>query len=128
MEDILAGAAWTPAEDDVLLNLWLEGMGEGTVASLMRRPLDTVRNRIWKLSTAYGQCSRYKPGKGRRRRSGPLSLREKKMVDLALRGEGQKRDQPVLRDFIAKVLCRNIADINQYEDQRLRLERKGFFE
>jgi hypothetical protein len=126
------GRPWSGEDDDRLLMLWIdEHQGERYVAEQLGRPIETVRNRVWKLATGYQSCRDYEPGELRQRnpkRKVPFSRREKQIIELGLRGEGGKRRNAVDLQFIANLLWRSLTDILTYEDNRLKLDRKGFFE
>src|SRR5688572_20201196 len=47
------GLDWSDLDDDLLLDLWLQGRGIKTIAKIMDRPMETIKNRGWKLATGY---------------------------------------------------------------------------
>lgn len=115
---------WAQEEHDELLNLWLDGRGLQFISDTLgtNRPVESIENRVWKLATGYGPCSRYDPGPTRITKDGPLTRREIKVIEWGLYGEGQslvkKRKAKVSILHIVSILNRDIETIQAYCDSK----------
>lgn len=116
------GKNWTDGEIDILLDMWLEGRGIKVIAHTLERPIETVKNKIWKLATGYQNNRLYLPGERSSRGTGLLTRREREICEWGLYGDGQKisgdRTVRVDKVYIARILNRPIKIIQRYIDSR----------
>lgn len=110
-------SSWNNETDDILLECWLvqelsfisPNKKRPTLKSILGRKWKSIQNRIWKLSTNYGEAAGYE-AINRSERSGSFTKRDLEIVVKATDKEGHERnaDDP---KYLAKILGRNEHEV-----------------
>lgn len=106
---------WTPEEDDIALDMWLDGRGLKAIGERFNRTPKGVEKRLERLAIGDRNCIYYEPGPTRKDRSHlPIAAHERALIRKTL--EYFTREQKIKPGIphLMKILMRPENQIAHY--------------